>query len=119
MPILEIQFVGEIPKVPNLAQEVADAAGEILMAQKGGTWVKLSCLPANQYAESGGLEEGVSPVFCTILRRQLPSTEVLAEQVARLSLEISRLSQRPKEHIHILHLPEARGRMAFGGTLVR
>ena len=49
MPILEIQFVGEIPKVPNLAQEVADAAGEILMAQKGGTWVKLSCLPANQY----------------------------------------------------------------------
>lgn len=121
MPILDVEVVtnpGE-PLRDGLAAELADSAGEILGSERGGTWVKLRTLPRGLYAENSGLPAGVSPVFVSVLMGQCPSKGTMSQQAQRLSSSFARACGRPKENVHILFQPNAAGRIAFGGVLVR
>lgn len=119
MPILAIEMVvaaGETAP-PGLAGQIADAAGEVLSASVGSTWVRLRTLPAGQYGESGGAPAGVMPVFVDLLVAQWPDPAVLQTQCAALADLVGRLCGRPPENVHILVQPPAAGRIAFGGKL--
>ncbi len=119
MPILEIEIVlrpGEtIPTA--LAAELADAAGKLFDSARGGTWVKLGALPAENYAENAS-PAGVYPVFVTILKAHLPEADAMQVEVTRLTRLIARLCERPVDNVHIFYQPDAVGRVAFGGKLV-
>jgi len=121
MPILEVEMVigsGEV-LTDGLAEGMADAAGDVFGAPAGRTWVRLHTLPASEYAENGGgPPEGIRPVFVTVLRASLPKEDALREETRRLTEAIATACGRPAENVHILWLPEATGRMAFGGRLM-
>lgn len=121
MPILDVEVVsgpGESLR-DGLARELADIAAEVLGSERGGTWVKLRTLPRELYAENGGLPADVSPVFVSVLLGQCPSKGAMSQQAERLSASFARACGRPKENVHILYQPNAEGRIAFGGALVR
>lgn len=121
MPILEVEIVtgnGESLK-SGLAQQLADAAGDVLGTPAGRTWVRLRVLPRNQYAENRTVvPEDVRPVFVSVLKSRACGTAELKVETAKLCEAIARACGRPKENVHILYLPEAAGRMSFGGELV-
>lgn len=121
MPILEVELVmdkGE-PLKPGLARELADAAGDVLGTPAGRTWVRLRTLPKERYAESRtDVSKDVRPVFVTVLKSRLGAAKELKEEAAKLCAALARACGRPPENVHILYLPEAAGRMSFGGELV-
>jgi phenylpyruvate tautomerase PptA (4-oxalocrotonate tautomerase family) len=121
MPILEIEIIthsGETLK-PGLSEKIADLAGEIFGSKPGGTWVRLRTLSSEAYAENGGgPPAGVSPVFVSILKSDLPSTVQLEKEAALLTATIAQACDRPPENVHLLYLPAASGRVVFGGRLL-
>ncbi len=121
MPILEVEIVtshGEsLP--PGLAQQLADAAGDILGTPSGRTWCRLRVLPSDQYAENRtAVPKDIQPVFVTVLKSRVGSPGELKGETAKLCEALAKACGRPKENVHILYLPEAAGRMSFGGELV-
>jgi hypothetical protein len=120
MPILEVEVVthpGETLPA-GLASVIADQVGEIFGSNPGGTWVRLRTLAASAYAEDGGgPEPGIFPVFVSILKSRLPAPEAIEIEAGQLAQAIGSLCGRPSENVHILYLPEAAGRIAFGGKL--
>ena len=121
MPILEIEAVlleGESIG-PHWASEIASAAGEIFDTPSGRTWVRVRGLPHSQYAENGirdSLE--LAPVFVSVLKAQMPEIECLRRETKKLTAAVARITDRPAENVHVIYLPPAAGRIAFGGTLV-
>src|SRR5690349_10521198 len=73
MPIIDVELVGEARVTAELSQRLADVLGEALSSRRGGAWVRVRQLAADHYAENGGLEEGVLPVFVTVLERNPPT----------------------------------------------
>ena len=121
MPILNIEIVTstETPLNDGLSARLADAAAAIFQTRPGGVWVRMRPLPSELYAEdSGGPPDGVQPVFVSVLKSQVPSDDKLPDEIRKLTEAIAQACQRPPEHVHILYLPSATGRMAFGGSLV-
>ncbi len=120
MPVLDVEIVARPDETlkEDLARRIADLAGEVFQTEPGRTWVKLRLLSAEQYAENGGPPEGVYPVFVSVLKSQLPRQEEMAAEVSSLTRAIARACRRPQENVHVLYLPAASGRMAFGGRLV-
>jgi hypothetical protein len=62
-------------------------------------------------------EQDIDPVFVSVLKSRLEADE-LADEADRLAESISEVCNRPKENVHILYLPESRGRVALGGNLI-
>ncbi len=115
MPILDVDIVGAADL--DLAQKIADAAGQVFHTPAGETWVRLRSPDA--YAENGGtLPEGVRPVFVSVLKAQPPTGEELALEVQALTEAVAHACGRPPENVHVLYAPAALGRVAFGGRLV-
>jgi len=122
MPILDIEIVApdSAPGLPaDLTQSLADEAAPAFGAPKGTVWVKLRVLPLSQYAENGGLPEGVHPVFVTVLKSRVREGSALEEEITRLTEILARVLDRPKSNIHIFYHPDGAGRVAFGGKLVK
>ncbi len=121
MPILDVEIVLKPDEIlaPGLAAELADRTAAVLGARPGGTWVKLRTLSPEQYAEDGGPSPGVYPVFVSVLKADWPGPDELAAEVAALTQAIAQVCQRPRENVHVLYQPPARGRIAFGGRLIR
>jgi len=120
MPVLEVEIVVDPGETlsPRLAQEVADAAGQAMGTPRGRTWVRLRALPRTLYAENGGLlPEDVRPVFVSLLKSRTGTEEEMRREAARLADGIGRCCGRHPENVHILYLPAAAGRIAFGGAL--
>jgi len=118
MPILQIDIVGDASAFGNdLAQRLADAAGEALESRPQGTWVKLQFLPSTNYAENEGARDG-DPIIASVIQAEPPSGAALERQVAKLANAISEATERPVENVHIVIEPAAKGRIAFGGNLV-
>ena len=121
MPILEIEIVlqpGEI-LMSDLAARLADAAAEIFKSEPRGTWVRLRALDAVQYAENAsGAGLDVFPVFVSVLKARL-ETDILGTEADQLAESLAHICNRPKENVHIFYQPEARGRVAFGGKLLK
>ena len=120
MPIVDVEIVLRPTETlrEGLALELADRIGKVFGAPTGTTWVKVHGLSSSQYAESGGTPEEVYPVFVSVLKSKLPLPEEMQVEVDGLTAVIAQTCQRPKENIHVLYLPEGRGRIAFGGEIV-
>ena len=122
MPILEIELVasGMEQRLPQeLTQALADASAQVFASPQGTTWVKTRVIPSDHYAEDHGRPPGVHPVFVTVLKSHIPESDALDLEISRLTSAIAQVLNRPETHIHILYQPDAAGRVAFGGRLVR
>jgi phenylpyruvate tautomerase PptA (4-oxalocrotonate tautomerase family) len=117
MPILDIEIVVRPNEflLSDLAARLAEAAGKVLQAPKGGTWVKLRALQPTEYAEDGGQPEDVSPVFVRVLRAELPARAELEQEMTQLTEAIGQACGRPAENVHVFYEPAGRGRVSFGG----
>jgi phenylpyruvate tautomerase PptA (4-oxalocrotonate tautomerase family) len=120
MPILEVELVqslrGDVPA--GAVQILAERVGELLGAQPGHTWVKLRRLARADYAESGGpVPDELAPVFVTVLEAAPPAGEALAARTTALARTIGEVLERSASEVHVLYLPPALGRIAFGGRL--
>ena len=116
MPIVDVELVGA-PAADGLAQRLADDIGSVLGAPPGKVWVRVHTLSANRYAENGG--NAPFPVFVTVLSSAPPEGEALDNRVARITAAVASLTDRDPAHVHVLFEPSARGRMAFGGRVVK
>jgi len=113
MPILEFEIVGDAPA--DVAQRLADAAGEVFGLEPGRVWVKLRRIAPDDYAENGG-STSVEPVFVKVLHADVPVA--IASEVERLTAVISNVLARPSENVHLFYEPSGGGRVAFGGDVV-
>lgn len=121
MPILDVEIVvaGGVGWEDNLATQLADAAGKIFNSPTGQTWVRLHRVARADYAENGGgPPDNVRPVFVTVLKAEVPPPEKLKVEARALAEAVGRVCQRPTENVHILYLPGARDRIAFGGEFL-
>jgi phenylpyruvate tautomerase PptA (4-oxalocrotonate tautomerase family) len=120
MPIVDVEIVvAEADVLPaNMAQQLADAIGSVFTAPPGRTWLRLRALRRDRYAEHGGATDDIQPVFVSVLKAQRPTDVALRDEIAQLTTEVARLVRRAPENVHVLYLPDARGRIAFGGELV-
>ena len=116
MPIVDVEIVGA-PAAEGLAQRLADEIGRALAAPTGKVWVRVHTLSAARYAENGG--EAPQPVFVTILSSAPPEGEALDQRVARVTAAVASLTDRDPQNVHVLFEPTARGRIAFGGRVVK
>lgn len=120
MPILHVEIVTDRdhPLEQGLAARFAEAASEILETGRGETRVRLTPVPAEDYAENGMAADACPrPVFVTILRYTLPARPELAGEARRMAAAFSAIADRPKEQVHLHFLPPGRGVVAFGGEL--
>jgi hypothetical protein len=120
MPILHVEIVTRPDETfpADLAAQLADRTGTLFGSAPGRNWVSLQFTPGGQYAENGCPAGEPFPVFVSVLKKELPAREALQAEVAQLTPLVAQLCQRPAEHVHILYLPPAAGRVAFGGTLL-
>ncbi len=118
MPIVDVELVGEPAPAADLTQRLADALGEALQSRPGGTWVRLRLLERSRYAENGGVDDDLRPVFVTVLERHRPSGRELVERVARVTAAVAEVVGRDPSHVHVLFEPDAAGRLWFGGRPV-
>jgi phenylpyruvate tautomerase PptA (4-oxalocrotonate tautomerase family) len=118
MPILDIEIVSDRQEriLGRITQGLADELGKAFGAAPGKLWVKVRTLPREQYAENGGAAP--MPVFVTVTASAPPAGEELRSRIALITDAVARLTNRPRENIHVEFLPAARGRIAFGGQLV-
>ena len=120
MPIFDIELVGDDVQSAGTVQKLADDLGELLGSNKAGTWVRLHYLPRIQYAENDtGIDESVRPVFVSVLKARLEDEDRLATEATAIAGKVSELLERPMQNIHVLFQPDAAGRIAFGGVLLR
>ena len=106
------------PLAAATTQALADALAAIFGSKPRGTWVTLRAVPATHYAENGGLLPGDAPVFARILQRDPPQGDALRAEIRAVTATIAKLLARPERNVHVIYEPSARGRVAFGGTLV-
>ena len=121
MPLLEIEIIGQ-PKVSQngLANKLADAIALVLGSNTAQTWVRLRFLPSENYAENEtGKPLGAKAVFVSVLKYELPAASVLKREARQLSIAVGKICGRSPKHVHIIYVPEGRGRIAFGGNLVQ
>lgn len=121
MPIVEVEIVlkpGEAIS-SEMAPELADQLGEIFDSPRNATWVKVLGVPEFQYAENGGKEDGVYPVFVHLLKSRLPDPEAMQREVELITGAVAQICNRASSFVHVIYEPEARGRVAFGGKIVK
>ena len=120
MPLVDVEIVLKPQEtIPDaIASELADQLGQIFGSPSNGTWVKVRGIDEFSYAENGGKEEGVYPVFVTILKAELPDRITLQTEVDAVSAAVSQICQRPPHLVHVIYQPDGKGRVAFGGRIV-
>jgi len=120
MPIVDIEIVlkGNETIEGVMVAELADQLGEIFHAAKGTTWIKVHGLAEGQYAENGGNEEGVYPIFVSIIKSRLPSLDEMQKEVEKITGVVAQICGRPSGNAHVIYQAEGRGRVAFGGKIV-
>jgi len=118
MPILELEIIGAAEDYDSdLAQTVADSAAAALKSRPQGTWVKLCFTETNRYAENGGAVDE-PPIIVNVLQAEVPNGAELRTQILELTSAISAATRRSPSSVHIIMEPAAKGRIAFGGSLV-
>ena len=127
MPIVTIELMTDEGSPPGAAlpsaekiREIADALGAVFDSRPSGTWVKFREQIREHYAENEvALAVDTRPVVVEILKAELPDPNVLATEARVICLLIAKALRRPAENVHVIYQPAARGRVAFGGELVR
>lgn len=120
MPIVDVEVVAEDPIVPEgLASHLAESLAAVFSSPAGRVWVRLSVLPSAHYAENGAQGPAALPVFVRVLHADLPTDEVLSTQARVIASAVAGCVARPSHWVHVEYAPAGRGRMAFGGQLLR
>ena len=127
MPIVTIEIlesdhrsaVNDMPHTAQL-QEIADDLGALFGSQPSGTWVKVRRQSRLHYAENDiALDPSLNPVMVEILKADIEDPEALAIEAAAVCSIVAQALERKTDQVHVIYLPSARGRVAFGGRLVR
>lgn len=121
MPIFDIEIAtrhGEAV-APSLASDLADALGAVMDAASGKVWVRLRALGPEAYAENESASGHPYPVFVTLTASAPPQGEHFDHVVQQVTEAVAHLTDRPVEQVHFLAQPAARGRIAFGGKVVK
>jgi phenylpyruvate tautomerase PptA (4-oxalocrotonate tautomerase family) len=118
MPIVDVELVGDADVSALTTQRLADALGDALSSRPGGTWVRVRQLERSRYAENGGVDEAVHPVFVTVLERTRATGQDLVDRIARVTAGVADLTGRDPSNVHVLFESDAAGRLSFGGRLV-
>ena len=58
------------------------------------------------------------PIFVSVLKREMPVGAELQSEIRRLTAAVAEICDRPPDTVHVLYEASAKGRLAFGGTLV-
>lgn len=121
MPIVDVEIVLKPEETlrEKTVSELADQLGEIFGSSKNGTWLKVHGIPSNHYAENGGKEEGVYPIFVSVLKSKLPHPDEMQKEVDAITGAVATTCNRSASLVHIIYLPEGKGRVAFGGKIVK
>lgn len=122
MPQLNIDIVFRNKETlkGDSVQRLADAAGKIFDTPPGKTWVKINPVPRQYWAENlSALDSYIGPVLVSILKRKVPPPDVIELEMENLTRAIARILDRPHENVHIMYEPDAIGRVAYGGKLVK
>src|SRR5262245_44474328 len=120
MPIVDIEIVLKPDETISneMVSEFADQLGMIFGSPKNGTWVKVYGITEVFYAENGGKEEGVYPVFVSVLKARLPDSEEIQGEIDAIVEAVAKICKRDSTFVHVIYQPEAKGRVAFGGKIV-
>jgi len=96
MPIVDVEIVLRPDETirKEIVRELADELGDIFHTQKGQTWVKVHALPADQYTENGGTQDGIYPIFVSIIKSKLPTNEEMQEEVEKITGAIAQIYGR-------------------------
>ena len=117
MPIIDIEIVGK-PADPALTQTLANDLGKAFRAKPGKVWVRVRTLPAELYAEND--EPGApQPVFVSILSSHPPEGDELQRRINYVTDAVARHTGRDASLVHVMFDTSAKGRIAFGGVLVK
>ncbi len=101
-------------------QTLANELGIFFESEPSGTWVEVEYLPVEQYAENRfELPADMKTTLVYVLKHQLPTEEEVAREALDLARIVSKRLQRPRRNTHIFYEPPGKGRIAFGGRLVR
>ena len=120
MPIVDIEIVLKPDEIisDEMASEFADELGTIFGSSKNGTWVKVNGIAEMFYAENGGKEEGVYPVFVSVLKARLPASKEIKGEIDAIVGAVAKICKRDSAFVHVIYQPEGKGRVAFGGKVV-
>jgi phenylpyruvate tautomerase PptA (4-oxalocrotonate tautomerase family) len=123
VPIIDIELLED--EQPGLLstdkiQALADSLGDLFNSAEAGTWVRLRHLPRDRYAENQTrIDQSTRPVFITVLKSRLGDENELAAEAKAIAGTVSGILGRSVQNTHVLFQPDAAGRIAFGGELVR
>ena len=121
MPIIDVAIVvreGEVVQ-EGTARALANCVAGVLGAGPGRVWVRLQLLPPESYAENGPEEERAYPVFVRVLHADLGPQEHLEREASALAQAVGTCLTRSPGSVHIEYAPAGRGRVAFGGHLIK
>lgn len=123
MPIIRLKLVVQHDTDrlgKDTLQRLADDLGEYFDSKPSGTWVEVEYLPVEQYAENRfEMPEDMKTTLVYVLKHHLPAEEGVAREAMDLARIVSKRLQRPRRNTHIFYEPPGKGRIAFGGRLVR
>lgn len=127
MPIVTIETLSDDPDsgtdalpTPDQLQSLADSLGALFGSHPSGTWVRARQQQRAYYAENMiEVSRNMRPVIVEILKSDLGSEKERAIEAAAVSALVGQTLGRDTQHVHVIYQPEARGRVAFGGQLVR
>lgn len=135
MPIVTIETLSDallstddaLP-TPDQLQSLADSLGELFGSPPSGTWVRARQQQRAYYAENMiEISSDMRPVIVEILKSDVndfsgaavSSVKNLAIEAAAICALVAQVLDRKTENVHVIYQPSARGRVAFGGELVR
>jgi phenylpyruvate tautomerase PptA (4-oxalocrotonate tautomerase family) len=127
MPIVTLETLSDglfssedaLPTSDQL-QSLADALGALFGSQPSGTWVRARQQQRAYYAENMiEISRDMRPVIVEILKSELGTEKERAIEAAAVCALVAQTLGRSTENVHVIYQPEARGRVAFGGKLVR
>ena len=127
MPIVTIETLSDelfstddaLP-TPDQLQSLADSLGELFGSPPSGTWVRARQQQRAYYAENMiEISRDMRPVVVEILKSDVAPGKNLALEAAAVCALVAQVLERRTENVHVIYQPSARGRVAFGGDLVR
>ena len=90
MPIVDIEIVLKPDEAiaDEMVSELADQLGKIFNSPKNGPWVKVHEIAGHHYAENEGKEQGVYPIFVSLLDRDYQTGKKCKRKSTRSQLRL-------------------------------
>lgn len=120
MPIVRVEIIGSpVPRTEKLAPTLAQECSPAFPPNHREVWLQVQLVPGPNWAVSTPSKPGPGPVFVHVVREVNPRGAQLNREIEGLTAAVARVTGRPREQVYVLYEPSARGRMAFGGRLLK